>query len=751
MHATSFQITRRFTTSTARATPKPHGARFSGIICLAMLLLGISSGRVPAQGLNYVQDIPLPQDHDYILALNYGLTSQSVPNANSDFTGFFYLATISQLYVFDGSGNSSPTFVTLLNQWPAELKFSTGSLESMVGSLIYITGAGNFLYSYYLPEQAPGRIVRMSVLAGPSLTDNSAQGPLILSGDNVYSIALLNGQAQAVLTNVPGLVKIASINAGSMVGVTSSNLLFATDNFTTITTVPLAAGVEADPTLFAVGASGNIYVGNDKGGGTEYDPTGKLIGTFSPSNFITNGPTYGLGGSAFLEAEPNGDVYVEEAGSNIMYQYDDPTVNVPTLYWMGQTDGNWTNRNWSKTAGGRVTFQEPDTATQVIFATPKATNLSTTISGGTYTLQAITFSDPAAVGVHGSAGNGLILTNDTPVNVTSGSGLVTVDAPISLTSTNAPTIEVDNAAGLVIGGNLAGTGGLTKAGTGTLTLSGTNTYTGGTTVNYGMLVAGGSSALGTGDVTLNSGVLASGTGNQAVNVSGNYTQTGGALLLTANNPAQGASCNLFNSTGPAALNGTLEVNATGCTPGQTFSVVLTANAITGSFSNVVSTLPALSVVSETLSADQKTLTVAMTAASQVSFSQWAGFYAVSAIPTATPENDGVCNLLKYFFNINPTTTMQAADIAAMPVVGTMTTGGAQNLTLTYRQYEFATGVTVHVQASTDLHNWTTLDPNQLLAPYTIQQTGTDSNTGDPIMQVRVPCSGSAEFIRLNFT
>jgi len=715
-----------------------------------MLLLGAWSGRVSAQGLNYVQDILLPTDHDYILMLSYGLSSQSVPNANSDFPGGFYLATISQLYQFDVSGNSSPTFVTLLNQWPAELKFSTGSLESQVGSLFYMTGAGNFLYSYSLIDQAPGSIVRLSVLAGASMTINAEQGPLLISGGNVYSIAA-NGQAQAVLTNQPGLIRIASITAGSLVGITSSNLLFATDNFTTITTVPLAAGIAADPTLFAVGASGNIYVGNDEGGVTEYDPTGKLIGTFSPSNFITNGPTYGKGGNAFLEAEPTGDVFVEEAGSDILYQYDDPTVNVPTIYWMGQTDGNWTNRNWSKTAGGRVTFQEPDTAAQVIFATPGATNLSTTISSGTYTLGDIIFSDPAAVSVHGSAGNGLILTNDTPIDVINGSGLVTIDAPVSLTSTNAPAIEVDNAAGLVLGGDLAGTGGLTKAGAGTLTLSGTNTYTGGTTVNCGTLVAGGSSALGTGDVTLNSGVLASIGSNQPVNVSGNYTQTGGTLLLTANNPVPGGSDNLFNSTGPAALGGTLAINATGLTPGQTFNVTLTANAITGSFSNVVSALPALSVVSETLSADQKSLTVAMTVASQVSFSQWAGFYAVSAVPTATPENDGVCNLLKYLFDINPTTTMQAADIAAMPAAGTMTTGGTQNLTLTFRQYKFATGITVHVQASTDLKNWTTLNLDQIPAPYTIQQTGTDSNTGDPIMQVRVPCSGLAEFIRLNFT
>ena len=114
-------------------------------------------------------------------------------------------------------------------------------------------------------------------------------------------------------------------------------------------------------------------------------------------------------------------------------------------------------------------------------------------------------------------------------------------------------------------------------------------------------------------------------------------------------------------------------------------------------------------------------------------------------PTATPQNDGVSNLLKYLFDINPSTVMSATDTAAMPVSGTATQNGSLYLTLTFRENPNTSGITVNVQTSPDLQNWTTLTNP------TIIQTGTDPTTGDPIMQVQVPTTGSTQFIRLNVT
>jgi len=108
-------------------------------------------------------------------------------------------------------------------------------------------------------------------------------------------------------------------------------------------------------------------------------------------------------------------------------------------------------------------------------------------------------------------------------------------------------------------------------------------------------------------------------------------------------------------------------------------------------------------------------------------------------------NDGIPNLFKYLYNINPTRPMTAADRAALPVLATTSISGTQYLTLTYRQYALKTGITVNLQTSTDLQTWTTV------ANPIITQTGTDPNTGDPIIQFQVPVTGTREFLRLNVT
>jgi uncharacterized repeat protein (TIGR03803 family) len=130
------------------------------------------------------------------------------------------------------------------------------------------------------------------------------------------------------------------------------------------------------------------------------------------------------------------------------------------------------------------------------------------------------------------------------------------------------------------------------------------------------------------------------------------------------------------------------------------------------------------------------------------FSLWVTAHSVSSDPTAT-SSDGVPNLLKYLYNINPTAPISAADRAMLPTpaMDTTTTPGTTYLALTYRQYALATRVTVHVQTSSDLQTWTTVDP-----PDVCRQVGKDGTTGDPIMEIGVIANGSSgQFIRLNVT
>jgi hypothetical protein len=138
------------------------------------------------------------------------------------------------------------------------------------------------------------------------------------------------------------------------------------------------------------------------------------------------------------------------------------------------------------------------------------------------------------------------------------------------------------------------------------------------------------------------------------------------------------------------------------------------------------------------------------ASNPLTYSQWAATRFVGSSgntgETATPQNDGISNLQKYLFDINPAVPMKASDWAALPSAGMTTVGGSPYLTLTYRQNPSETGLTVNVQTSSDLKSWQTVIPANTL------NMGTDSATGDPLIQDQVlvsPQGASKEFIRLN--
>ncbi len=68
--------------------------------------------------------------------------------------------------------------------------------------------------------------------------------------------------------------------------------------------------------------------------------------------------------------------------------------------------------------------------------------------------------------------------------------------------------------------------------------------------------------------------------------------------------------------------------------------------------------------------------------------------------------------------------------------------------LFYRQYAGMTGMTVTLEASDDMVNWSPVTG----APLLKKQVGTDSTTGDPMMEMGAPMDGSAhQFLRLKVT
>ena len=206
--------------------------------------------------------------------------------------------------------------------------------------------------------------------------------------------------------------------------------------------------------------------------------------------------------------------------------------------------------------------------------------------------------------------------------------------------------------------------------------------------------------------------------------------------------AAGASTGTAFSYAIAANNAPTSYGATGLPAGLSLDsiggLISGTPSATGIFNVGLSAANAQGIATANL-----VLTVTQGTPTSQTFSQWQAATGVASGPTATPRNDGTANLLKYFHHINPGGPMSAADRAALPVAG-VTPGSPKYLTLTYRQYALATGITLNVQTSTDLSSW------QSVTPDTTQQTGSDPATNDPMMRVGVDVTGlPRKFIRLN--
>jgi outer membrane autotransporter protein len=139
-------------------------------------------------------------------------------------------------------------------------------------------------------------------------------------------------------------------------------------------------------------------------------------------------------------------------------------------------------------------------------------------------------------------------------------------------------------ASVTVGSVISGPGEVIQDGTGTTILSGRNTYTGGTTISLGTLLVNNAQALGTGNVTVNRGVL--GADPQPINVFGNYTQNAGGTLqlsIAGRTPGQ---FDVLNVAGTASLNGNLRLLNLGYQPvnGDKLKLVNAAGVVSGRFS-----------------------------------------------------------------------------------------------------------------------------------------------------------------------
>jgi autotransporter-associated beta strand protein len=189
---------------------------------------------------------------------------------------------------------------------------------------------------------------------------------------------------------------------------------------------------------------------------------------------------------------------------------------------------------------------------------------------GTGTLTQIDATAQTVVNTIGTVTNAMSLYN---VRFQSGG---TLSGAITL---NNAIFNVDAGQSAVLGGILSGAGGITKSGLGTLTVSGLNTFTGATFLNNGTLVTTTTSALGTGNVTLNAGTIQI---NSALNLAGTLDWASTNATVAIGSVQSGHFIDVAGNLSNGGGNG-YTFNLTGSTVSTGNTVVLLEAANMGSF------------------------------------------------------------------------------------------------------------------------------------------------------------------------
>ncbi len=170
------------------------------------------------------------------------------------------------------------------------------------------------------------------------------------------------------------------------------------------------------------------------------------------------------------------------------------------------------------TDGGSTNVFSTAIAPTIVSGSSAANGDTLTFSGTSYTqtddiasllsFNALTFANTGAVTLNQGAGTTITLAstsgNTLPTVALNNSG--TLNFNLNLALANTTTFSGTGSA--TFGGGISGAGGLTQSGTGTLTLSANNSFSGGLTINSGKVISttsGGSTSLGTGNVTVNTG------------------------------------------------------------------------------------------------------------------------------------------------------------------------------------------------------------------------------------------------------
>jgi autotransporter-associated beta strand protein len=507
------------------------------------------------------------------LAINYDSSASSSGTVNvygGTLTVGSGLQPLNVIDFFDtaGSGVGSGATATL-NQTGGTINAVNGIVfgptsGSFVGGTAALTNSGGFLY-------VGAKGIGLNTVAPPVCN-------ISLSGGTVGATANWSSSMPMTLASNNGNITFQCADAGGFAwNISLSGALSGSGGF-----YETGGGTLALSGTNAI--AGNIVVSNGTlaivtGSPMTYGPITLDGSTASPtlSARVSNrGQSFTNGSLTFSSGTPTADFQFGsltpstttgaiQVNGNLNFTAP-PAV---TVEGTALAVGTYPLIQYSNTLSGTM----PNSLTLPVYATGYVTNLT---AGKTIAL-VITSStyNPALIW---AIGNGLWNTNainwkqfGNPTNYTDGNAVLFDDtasgaSPITITlNTNVSpsSMTANNSAKqyIITGtGSIGGIAGLTMLGGGTLTLKGTNTYSGGTTVSAGQLNInnGGTataSAIGTGTLTLNNGVVLDNTSGADVTL-----QTVNAETWGGNFSYAGSTNNFNTGTGQITMNGPVSIN-----------------------------------------------------------------------------------------------------------------------------------------------------------------------------------------------
>jgi fibronectin-binding autotransporter adhesin len=449
---------------------------------------------------------------------------------------------------------------------------------------------GNVVDNGTLVVARSDSIVLGGIVSGPGNFEQRGPGTVTLTGTNSY-----RGGTQIFggVVSVDRDAELGVVQPG-LGGILLSNgeLLTTGNSFSSARTVELAKGTDV---LAAANGTTATYAGIISGGGlvvgeTNFGNTYGVVVLTNIANSYSNG-TLIQGGEILSVASdlalgnPSSKITLQTGElvttSNVFNSARSIVVTLPYGYH-ALAAATGTVATYSGIVSGAGFLQVGD-----------GTNKGTVVLSGANTYQSETYiANGATLSVEndGNLGNasqfvglmgGELLTTGHEFNT----GRV-----IYVFSGDSNVLAAANGTSATYAGVVSSNGMLTVGDgtqTGTVILAGDNNYSGGTVVQSGTLLVDNAAAFGTGNVTVNSGILA--TEVRPINVLGDYAQNAGGTLQLRVAGTNVGQYDSLNVRGNAILGGTLQLISLGFAPvaGNQLGLVSTGGTVSGRFAQLV--------------------------------------------------------------------------------------------------------------------------------------------------------------------